>query len=134
MRAVTIWTIRIALTVQFLGVLAVPALVASNDAPRAMWMAEWMRPDVSERAIGVLKLRDNKITFVEQLGQADWEIDLSSVKRVSTTNGGRAAAIETAAGQLFVVGVMDATMLPDSPKKVVTTIERALQAQAAVSR
>ena len=34
MKTTTLWVIRIALAVQFIGVLAVPSLVAASDAPR----------------------------------------------------------------------------------------------------
>jgi hypothetical protein len=132
----SLWIIKLALTVQFLGVLAVPALIASNDSPRAMWMAEWLRPnseDLSsvarsakgERTIGVLRLRDGKLTFTEQIGQVDWEIDLASVKRVAAQ--GRAVAITSMSGQEFVVGIMDSSFTPVSPKRVTSAIERAIQ-------
>ena len=47
MKTTSLWIIRLALTVQFVGVLAVPSLVAAADSPRAMWMAEWLRPQAS---------------------------------------------------------------------------------------
>ena len=50
MKTTSLWIIRLALTVQFIGVLAVPSLVAAAESPRAMWMAEWLRPQVSAKA------------------------------------------------------------------------------------
>jgi hypothetical protein len=46
MKTGSLWIIRLALTVQFLGVLSVPVLVAVAESPR----------------------RDSNLTFVEQLG------------------------------------------------------------------
>jgi hypothetical protein len=144
MKNTSLWIIKLALTVQFLGVLAIPALLASNDSPRAMWMAEWLnssdpaaaRSPIARqregRTIGVLKLREGKLTFTEQIGQVDWEIDLASVRRVASQ--GRAVAITTVAGQEFSVGIMDSSFAPMSPKKVTSAIERAIQFVAANNR
>jgi hypothetical protein len=134
MKTTTIWVIRVALTVQFLGVLAVPTLLAASEAPRGMWMAEWMRPQVAERTIGVLRVRDGKLSFVEQIGQVDWELDLSSVKRVATINGGRSISIVSASGEEFVITIMDPNMALGSPKKALAIIERALQSVSTNSR
>ena len=81
MKTTTLWVVRLALTVQFLGVLAVPSLLAASDVPRGMWMAEWQRPQVAERTIGVLGVRDGKLSFVEQIGQVDWELDLPTAAK-----------------------------------------------------
>ena len=91
-----------------------------------MWMAEWVRPRVAERTIGILKLRDGKLTFSEQTGQGEFSIDLSSVKRIVNTNG-RALKIETISGETYVVAIMDASLTIGSPKKVIVTIDRALR-------
>ena len=44
MKTGSLWIIRLALTVQFLGVLSVPVLVGVAESPRGTWMAEWLRP------------------------------------------------------------------------------------------
>ncbi|MBY0492880.1 MAG: hypothetical protein K2Y23_01575 [Cyanobacteria bacterium] len=148
MKNSSLWIIRLALTVQFLGVLAVPTIVFAADSPRALWMAEWL-PALSERPasmsedareskggrlIGVLKLRDNKLTFTEQIGQADWELDLARIKRVATVNGGRALLIVSVSGDEYIVSIMAADLTPGSAKRAISTIERALQLQAANGR
>ena len=46
MKTASLWIIRVALAVQFLGVLAVPALVAAAESLRGRWMAEWLRPQL----------------------------------------------------------------------------------------
>jgi len=124
----------LALTVQFLGVLSVPALVMAAESPRGLWMAEWLRPHSIERSIGVLQLRDSKLTFVEQIGQIDWQLDLSSVKRVVTINGGHSLLIVSVTGDEYIVSIMDSDLTPDSPKLVATTLDRALQLHGANSR
>ena len=134
MKTASIWIIRVALTVQFAGVLAVPTILAASESPRGMWMAEWLRSNVAERTIGVLKIRDGKLSFVEQIGQVDWELDLAGVKRVATTNGGRALLIVSLAGQEFVVTIMSPDLTEGSPKKVVAMIERAWQQQVTNGR
>ena len=145
MKTSTLWIIRIALTVQFMGVLAVPALVASAEAPRATWMAEWLQaspaensasaPERDGRTIGVLKLRDGKLSFDEQVGQAGWTIELASLKRVviadddasTSLRAGRGLVIESNTGEVFVVAILEPNMTVGSPKKVLATIDRALQ-------
>lgn len=124
MKKSSILIIKLALLVQLFAVLAVPVLVAANEAPRAMWMAEWIRDDATERTIGVLRLRDGKVSFVEQVGQVDWELDLASVKKVAAA-GGR-VILTSMRGEEFVVVVMEPNLMPMSPKKVVATIERAI--------
>ena len=70
MKTSAIWIIRVALTVQFLGVLAVPAIVFAGESPRALWMAEWLNPrqapalsESNGRNIGVLVLRESTLSF-----------------------------------------------------------------------
>jgi hypothetical protein len=127
MKSSSLWIIRLALTVQFLCVLAVPTLVAAAESPRAMWLAEWIRPHAIERTIGVLRLRDNKLTFTEQIGQVDWRVDLSSVRRIATVNGGRSLLIVSITGDEYVVSIMEANLSPGSPKRAVAAIERAIE-------
>jgi hypothetical protein len=133
MKPLTLWIIRVALTVQFLGVLAVPALVAASESPRAMWMAEWMNPTMAgasttpgaapERAIGVLRVRDGRLSFVEQVGQTDWELDLAAVKRVASS--GRSLIVTSASGDEYIVSIMEANLTPASPKKAASLIDHA---------
>ena len=129
MKNSSLWIIRLALTVQFLGVLAVPTIVFAQESPRALWMAEWLRPHSIERAIGVLKLRDSKLSFSEQIGQTDWELNLSNIKKVATINGGRSLLIVSVSGDEYVVSIMEANLTPASAKRASSTIERALQLQ-----
>ena len=127
MKTSSVWIIRIALMVQFIGVLAVPALVASAESPRATWLAEWVSPQAREsngRTIGILKLRDARLSFDEQAGQG-WAIDLPELKRV--TISGRALIIESNSGEKFTVAILDSNMTMGSPKRVLSTIDRALQ-------
>lgn len=144
MKTGSLWIIRLALTVQFLGVLAVPVLVATADSPRGVWMAEWLNPkqepaqsewltsrsearrESNGRTIGVLRLRDSKLSFVEQIGQVDWELDLASVRRIATTPSGRALRIQSVTGDEYIVAIMDPDFNPGSPKRAASTIERAI--------
>jgi len=134
MKKSSLWIIRMALSVQFLGVLAVPTIVLAADSPRALWMAEWLRPHSIERSIGVLKLRENKLSFSEQIGQADWELDLSRVKKVATINGGRSLLVVATNGDEYIVTIMDADLTPASAKRATALIDRALQLQSTISR
>lgn len=134
MKPASFWIIRVALTVQFLCVLSVPALVAANEAPRATWMAEWVREHSIERTIGVLRLRENKLTFTEQNGNGSWQLELAGVKKVSTTYGGRALLIESVTGEGFIVRIIESNFAPGSPKRAQATLERALETLAAANR
>lgn len=134
MKTTSLLIIRLALTVQFLGVLAVPSLLAQAESPRGTWMAEWIRPQIAERTMGVLTLRDGKLSFSEQVGQVGWEVELASVKRVAQANDGRALSVQTVGGEEYVTVIMDASMTRTSPKKVLTILERALQLQAGRNR
>lgn len=133
MKPLTLWIIRVALTAQFLGVLAVPVLLASTDSPRAKWLAEWVRPQAAERTFGVLRIRDGKLSFVEQVGQIDWELNLSDVKRVTALNS-REFVVTAISGEEFIVSVMDANFTTASAKKAVTIIEHARESLATITR
>jgi len=134
MKTGSLWIIRVALMVQFLGVLAVPALVASAESPRGLWLAEWLRPHSIERTIGVLKLRESKLTFVEQIGQVDWELDLARVRKVAAVNGGRALLIVSTAGDEYIVKIIGPDFTPGSPKRTLSAIERAIELRTANGR
>src|SRR5690349_24663455 len=123
MRTASLWIIRVALAVQFIGVLLVPALMASNDAPRGTWLAEWIRPHSGERTIGVLTLRDGRLTFAEQVGQVDWQLDVAAVKRVTTVNGGRALLVVSTRGDEYLATIMQPDLTPQSPKKALELID-----------
>lgn len=142
MKNSSLWIIRVALTVQLVGVLAVPAALAAAESPRAMWMAEWINATAERlvghsaqrdgRTIGVLKLRESTLSFAEMSGHAEWSIDVASVKRVS--NNGRTMTIESSTGETYVMSIMDSNLTQGSPKKVVDRIDRAMQGMSASNR
>lgn len=155
MKTSSLWIIRVALTVQFLGVLAVPAIVFAGESPRALWMAEWL-PALSERSasrsevgheskgvrmIGILRLSDNTLSFSEQ-GQDHWQLDLSSINRVAVVNGpstslrasGGALLVGSVGGDEYVVSILEANLTPATAKRARATIESAIKLQAAAGR
>lgn len=134
MRNASLMIIRFALAVQFVSVLAVPTLLAAAESPRGTWMAEWLRPQAVGRTMGVLTLRENKLEFAEQAGEARWEVELGNVKRIAPVNDGRALLVVTTTGEEYVAAIMDPSLTRMSPKKVMSVIDRALQLQAANSR
>ena len=134
MKTTTLWIIRIALTVQFLGVLAVPAALEAAETPRAMWMADWQRPQAAERTIGVLRMVDGKLSFDEQVGQTLWTLELTNLKRVAVVNGGRSLSVVTASGEEYVLTILDPSLTNTSPKKVAETLTKALQLMTAAGR
>ena len=139
MRTTTLWIIRLALMVQFIGVLAVPALLAQAEAPRGMWLAEWRNPPQAAgglsavareregRTIGILELRHGKLAFTEQVGQADWSLDLGDVKSLAIVNDGRSLRVESTKGEAFETTIMEPDLTPQSPKKALSQIERAMR-------
>ena len=78
MRTGSLWIIRLALAVQFLGVLAVPVIVGAAESPGG-----------------------SKLTFVEQVGHVYWPLDqiltpesprraaLTIERAIDTVMGGR---------------------------------------------
>lgn len=132
MKNASMWIVRIALVMQFMGILAVVSLQAADEQPRAMWMAEWVRPDTPERTIGVLRLRDGKLAFAEQLGKVDWMVELSDIKRVTSQN--KTLAITLANGSEYVLSVMEPNLSQASPKKAAAALERAMLTAAASGR
>jgi hypothetical protein len=132
MKKTSIVAIKLALAVEFVAILSVPVVVASNEGPRAVWFAEWVRPDVAERTFGVFRLRDGAVSFDEQVGQGDWMLDLSSVKRVTASNG--RVIVTSTRGEEFAVVVMGPNMTAMSPKNAVAAIERAIQVVTTNSR
>ena len=135
MKRPSLRVVLLAFTVLSIGFLAMPEQVsAASESGRGMWLAEWIRPQAqgsAPRSIGVLKLRDGRLTFAEQNGQLDWELDLASVKRLATANGGRALVVASITGDEFIVSIMQPDMTQGSPKKALSIIERAVQSLAA---
>lgn len=123
-----------AFIVLFIGVTAMTTQVsAASESGRGMWLAEWVRPQAegsSPRSIGVLKLRDGRLSFAEQNRRLEWEVDLGSVKRVTVANGGRALLVTSISGDEFIVSIMQPDMTLGSPKKALSIIERAVQSIA----
>lgn len=144
MRPVSLRIIRLALAVQFICILAVPSLIAAAESPRGVWLAECLRPQAAdlspgartagERTIGVLRVRDGKLSFVEQIGQIEWELDLDRVEQVTVVNGGRWLSIVSVAGEEYVISIMNANMMRVSPKRVLAMIEPTAQSLAAHRR
>jgi len=134
MKTASLWIIRVALTVQFAGVLAVPAIVAASESPRGAWMAEWLRPHSIERTIGVLRLRETRLTFIEQVGQVDWELDLARVKKIATVNGGRSLLIVSQTGDEYIVSIMEPNLTAASARNAGALIERAISLQTVGAR
>ena len=132
MKKTSVVAIKLALAVEFVAILSVPVVIASNDAPRAMWLAEWVRPDVDGRTFGIFRLRNGAVSFDEQVGQGDWVVDLTSVKHVAAANG--RVIVTSTRGEEFVVVVMGPNMTAMSPKNAVAAIERAIQVATANSR
>ena len=79
-------------------------------------------------------MRDGKLSFVEQIGQAGWELDLASVKRVAAINGGKSLSIASVTGEEYVVSILEVNLTQASPRKAISLIERAVQSVAASSR
>jgi hypothetical protein len=86
------------------------------------------------RAIGVLRLRDNRLTFTEQVGQAEWQLDVAAIRKVSTINGGRLLVIESVTGDEYTVRIIEANFAEGNPKRAKATLERAIEALAATNR
>ena len=143
MRTGSVWIIRVALAVQFLGAPGVPGIVLASSSPRALWMAEWLpalsaqpasrRESMGSRNIGVLALRESTLSFSQQ-GQVDWELELSNVSKVATVNRGRALLIVSARGDEYVVSIIGSDLTRAPAKRARATIEHALQLQAANGR
>lgn len=56
-------------------------------------------------SIGVLKVRDCGLSFVEQVGQVDRELDLASVKQVAAK--GWTLSILSVTGEEFILSIME---------------------------
>lgn len=139
----TLWIVRVVLMVQILGVLAVPGILARDlsaeagmqaDSPRAIWMADWQRPGVAERTIGVLRITDGILQFEEQLGLVDWKLDLEDVKRVAVVNGGRSLSIVSVSGEEYVLTILNPSLMQIQPKRVAERITRGIETLAANAR
>ena len=71
-------------------------------------------------------MRDTRLTFVEQVGQVDWELDLARVRKIATVNGGRSLLIVSQTGDEYVVTIMESDLTPASAKTASALIGRAI--------
>lgn len=120
------WLVKMALA----GVLLAMPLVAQaqlSDAPRVVWMAASSdEASVAGRGFGRLVVTDGALTF--QSPNYEWRLNLAEVKSVSTSKAlANALEIESRAGQVYYVAILDAQLTPTSPGNAVRTIERAVR-------
>lgn len=119
------WLVKIA--VAFVLVAMPPVAQAQSSAPvRGVWMATSAdQGSLTGRGFGRLLVADASLSF--QSPNYEWRLELSEVKRISTSHAvSHALEIESVAGQVYYVAILDAQLTPTSPGKAAQTIERAV--------
>ena len=120
------WLIK--MTVAGLVVVAtMPAVAqAQNQAPlRGLWMAASSnQPSLSGSTWGRLTLVEGVLAF--QSSNFEWHLALSEIKYIAASkNLSNALEVESVAGQVYFVGILDGQMTMTSPGKAVQIIQRA---------
>lgn len=119
------WLVKIA--VAFVLVAMPPVAQAQSSAPvRGVWMAASAdEASLTGRGFGRLTIADGLLAF--QSADYEWHLELWEVKRVSPSQAlANTLEIESVAGQVHYVAILDAQLTPTAPGKAVRTIERAV--------
>jgi hypothetical protein len=93
-----------------------PASAQAGDTPRAgIWMAS---TDGALSSMGTLTLKDGKLSFRTNKTTESWEVDLSDARRVELSKAlSNAIELETGWGEIYVVRILNARLMPESPSK-----------------
>ena len=104
--------------------IAAPAASARGDeAPRGTWMA---RPAAATEW-GRLVLRDGALEF--NSSSTSWLLVVSDIRRAAIESD--RLVLESASGDNYNLTILDARLLPDSPRPVLKVIQKALQLPSA---
>lgn len=119
------WIVKAAVAV-VLVVMPLVAQAQSSSSSRGVWMAASAdEASLAGRGFGRLSVADGTLTFHSTT--YDWSLELSQVKRISTSLVlANALEIESRAGQVYYVAILDAQLTPTAPGKAAQAIERAV--------
>ena len=112
-------------TIAVTVVLGWAGTASADDKPTPrVWLAADAGHSTAGSAWGRLVVKDGMLTFHGSL--ADWTTPLSEIKRMSRAKGSdHRFEIETMSGDMLRISILDAHMLPVSPKKAMQLIQRA---------
>lgn len=104
-----------------------PPMAHAADTSPIFWMAASnSEPSFAGRSWGRLSLQDGALRFYST--DYEWRVALSDIKRVDQSKAApRALEIETVAGAMHFVTILDARLLADSPRKAMQLIQRSMR-------
>lgn len=119
------WIVKAAVAV-VLVVMPLVAQAQSSSSSRGVWMAASAdEASLTGRGFGRLTIADGMLAF--QSANYKWRLELSEVARISTSPVlANALEIESRAGQVYYVAILDAQLTPTAPGKAAQAIERAV--------
>ena len=111
---------------------AAPSLAsAADNGPVSL---TWLASD-ADGGLGRLVLDAGHLAFHSMHASDSWDIDLASAKRVDVSKDvDKHIEVETVSGERFVFKIVDAQLLPVSPRKALQTISVALKSANAAGR
>lgn len=117
---------RSALLVAAALVLLSPSVARADDSgkPAPIWLVYVDdQAAAGGRNWGALSVKDGRVTFASNSGDLHWQVDLADASRIAPSKRVDGALdIELRNGKTFVVTVLDARMLPQSPRMAIKTI------------
>lgn len=124
-------------TVAVLALFAVatlPSIARAADTTPIFWMAaSSSEPSFTGRTWGRLTVQDGELRF--HSNDYAWRVALSDIKRVDQSKAApRALEVETFAGAIHFVAILDARMLADSPRKAIQMIQRSMRDASATAQ
>lgn len=120
------WLVRAMIAGVLAAAMPSAAQAQSPDPSRGLWLASSANEAALSGDMGRLTMADGELAF--QSNSYKWRLSLSEIKRVaSSKNLSNALEVESASGQLFYVGILDAKLLRMSPGKAVQAIQRAVR-------
>lgn len=123
-------SILVMLAFTFAMVMGLPLTSAAQQPNQGTWLASATAADAQEATWGRMTLKDGVLVF--SAANLNWQSPIADIKRVTERKGpARQFTIETASGDVLHVSILGLQMLPESPRKVMQTIERAVRSTPA---
>jgi hypothetical protein len=107
-------------------VMALPFTAAAQSAYQGVWLASASPAQAQETAWGRMTLKNGMLEF--SAPNLTWQSPLTDITRIVERKGAnRQFTIETASGDAIHVAILGLQMMPESPRKAMQAILRAVR-------
>jgi hypothetical protein len=107
-------------------VMGLPFTAAAQQTNSGVWLASATSAETQEAVWGRMTLKNGILEFAAN--NLTWQRPLTEITRIVERKGAsRQFTIETAGGDLLHVSILGLQMMPESPRKAMQAIQRAVR-------